>query len=85
MTVREIAELLRSGEMKLDYAGHDVYRDLEETLERHDENVAMSNGANDGKWSKNFHDKNENVDRGCILRSCFWRGVRICRSVLYCF
>lgn len=50
MKVREICELVRSGEITLDYAGHRIALEKEELLERFDDNVELANGSNDGKW-----------------------------------
>lgn len=62
MNVREICERLRSGTIKLNYAGHRYGVTKELLLERYDDNVALSNGSNDGKWGR-IKDEPENVDQ----------------------
>lgn len=64
MKVSEICELVRSGEITLDVAGHHVNATKERFLERYDRNVAMANGANDGKWSPRENETPEKVDAG---------------------
>lgn len=59
MKVSEICELVRSGEIVLDYAGHHVNATVERFLANHDRNLSMAAGANDGKWS---NDRNEPVE-----------------------
>jgi hypothetical protein len=51
MKIRDICELLRSGEITLDYAGHRINVDEKYLLERYDDSVSLENGSNDGKWS----------------------------------
>jgi hypothetical protein len=57
MKFRELAEKIKSGEVVIDLAGHRLADAKQRLIDRYEEEVKMSQGSNDGKWTLSSTDR----------------------------